>query len=136
MIDLKALAGQNYRLTLDPSAEADPTRAERPWLYRVPAKYGFIGVHGGDALVAYCDRPRLFSALLEIPGARTRQRGDTEIAVLIGPEHLDRAAGILKARRRRRLSPEARERATARLAANRFGSHSDARDAAPCCSRA
>jgi hypothetical protein len=119
VIDLRTLAGNRFRITLDPSAEADPARRSRPWYYRVPAKYGHIGVHGPDALVAYCDRPRLFPALLAIPGARVRQRGDQEIAVLLAPDNLDRAADILKARRRRRLSAEARERATARLAANR-----------------
>src|ERR1700733_11756606 len=109
MLGLRQLAGDRYRLTLDPSASPAPSRAERPCQVRFQAGYGHIGVHG-DTIVAYCDRPRLFPALLAIPRARVRQRGDHEIAILLAPEHLNRAAEILKARRRRRLSAEARER--------------------------
>jgi len=134
-IDLRSLAEDRFRLELDESALPDGFRAERPWLYRVAARYGFIAPHGGDLLAVYCDRPRLFDRLLEIPGARIRQHGDKEMTVLVGWEHLDRAAGILKARRRRRLSAEARSAATARLASNRFDSHSRAPGAAPCVSR-
>jgi hypothetical protein len=109
-IDLKILAGAKYRVILDPSAQAEPSRAERPWSYRVACKYGFIGVHGGSTLAAYCDRPRLFAALLATPGARARQRGDRELTVLVDAGQLDAAAGILKARRRRRLDEEQRQR--------------------------
>jgi hypothetical protein len=131
-VDLRELAGDRFKIALDESATAEPARSERIWLYRIPCRYGFIGVHGERTLVANCDRPRLFPALLAIPRATVRQRGDDEIAVIIEPDHLDDAAGILKAYRRRRLSADARERATARLVANRFSSHSRAPGAAPC----
>jgi hypothetical protein len=112
-VDLKTLAGDRYRIVLDPSAGDDPSHAGRPWFYRVACKYGFIGVHGGSTLAVHCDRRRLFAALLAIPGGRVWQRGDREITVLVDAEHLDAAAGILKARRRRRLTEEQRERLVA-----------------------
>jgi hypothetical protein len=110
MINLRQLAGDRFRVALDPSAERDDTRAERPWYQRAPGRYGFIGVHGPDTLMAYCHAPRLFPKLVAIPDSRVRQRGDHEIAVAFAPEHLERVADILHACRRRRLSPQERER--------------------------
>jgi hypothetical protein len=131
LIDLKRSFGHEYRITTDPSAEMDPRRSERAWYYRIPARYGWIGVAGPETLLAYCSAPRVIPRLLEIPGIVVRQRGDSEVAAAFGVSQLDDVARVLKAKRRRRMSPEARELATARLAASRFDSHSRAPDAAP-----
>jgi hypothetical protein len=53
MIDVKTLAGDRYRITLDPFAEIDTCRENRVFYYRIPAKYGFISVHGENTLAAY-----------------------------------------------------------------------------------
>lgn len=129
-IDLKALAGDRYRLALDPSADAEP-RSERAWFVRIPCKRGFISPHGPGLLAGY-GSGRVVARLLAIPGARVHQRGDQEVRVLFGPESLDAVADVLGARRRRRLSPDARERAMANLAASRFCHTQGALLAAPC----
>jgi hypothetical protein len=94
---------------LDETAEIESSRAERQWLVRIPAKHGWIGVHSDTELTAYCTARRLFPSLLAVPSTRQRQRGDRELAVSFDPEHLDRVAAILKARRKRIMSPAQRE---------------------------
>jgi hypothetical protein len=39
MIDLKAIAGDRYRITVDESATIDTAREARRWYYRIPCKY-------------------------------------------------------------------------------------------------
>jgi hypothetical protein len=114
MFDLKAFAGDRYRVALDPSAEDDP-RSERLWLYRIPCRYGFISVHGEDTLAASTDRRGLIRRLVALEGVRVHQRGDREARVLFPPGRLDSVAGLLRARRRVRLSPEERERRRAQI---------------------
>jgi hypothetical protein len=126
MINLKDLAGDRFRITLDAAAQQDPSRSERPWLYRIPARYGFVGVSGPDALMAHCHAARVTPRLLAIPGVVARQTGDAEVNATFPPDRLDEVADVLQARRRRRLSPEARGRATARLAMVRPIPHSGA----------
>jgi hypothetical protein len=111
-IDLKALAGAKYRIALDPSAGAEPSRAERPWYYRIPCKYGFIGVHGPKALMAYCKARLVISRLIALPGVAVKQRGDHEVNVTFPPERLDAVADLLQARRRIILSDAERARRT------------------------
>ena len=108
-----------------------PPGRRRPWLYRLPARYGHVGVHGSDALMAHCHAARVIPRLLAIEGVVVRQRGDVEVNVAFPPYRLDDVAAVLHVRRRRRLSPEARERATARLAASRPRPLSGAAYAAP-----
>jgi hypothetical protein len=119
-IDLKALAGVKYRVTLDPSAAGEPL-ADRPWFYRIPCKFGFIGVHGPETLMAHCRSRRLFARLLAIPDVTARQRGDREINVTFPPGRLDDVAQLLAARRcRPRLSAERRAELIARGETFRF----------------
>jgi hypothetical protein len=125
MIDLKDRAGDRYRITLDPSAALDPSHEERPWFYRVPGRKGtetfnFIGVHGANELFITSNRSGLFRRLIAIPGSSIRQQGQSEISVVFAPEHLDLAAAIIQAQRRRRLSPEARAAWVARGESTRF----------------
>jgi hypothetical protein len=112
-IDLKALAGNRYRITLDESAAGEPL-ADRPWSYRIPCKYGFISVHGPGTLAAWTGSRLKIASLAEAPGARVHQRGDREIRVLFTPDRLDEIARLLGARRRRpRLSEEHRAKLAA-----------------------
>ncbi len=120
MIDLKAFAGQKYRVTLDESADLDGSREERLWCYRIPCKYGFIGVHGPPKLMAFCKATRLFTALLALPGVESRQRGDKELNVTFPVESLDVVADCLHARRRRRVSDAEKARLVAMSAEHRF----------------
>ena len=114
MIDLKALAGDRYRLTLDPSAEADSCRAERASYHRIPCKHGFVSPHGPTLLAGY-GVGRIVARLIAIPGVRIHQRGDHEARVLFPAALLDAVADVLKARRRPALSDKERQRRAERL---------------------
>jgi len=83
-----------------------------------PPRYGQIEWHcdgvncwscalpGQLALAVYSDRPRLFEKLWAIPGVRRHQTGDTEMRAVFPPDALEQVALVIKARRRRSLSPE------------------------------
>jgi hypothetical protein len=110
MIDLKAQFGDRYRITPDESSSVDTDRETRLWCHRIPCRYGFISVHGEDTLAAWTDRRGMIRRLVALEGVRLHQRGDREARVLFPPDRLDSVAGLLRARRRVRLSPEERER--------------------------
>ena len=105
----RALA-KPYRLRVQVDAEGFPF---------IPGRYGQIEWHcdgvncwscalpGQLALAVYSDRPRLWA----IPGVRRHQTGDTEMRAVLPPDALEQVALVIKARRRRSLSPtEARRR--------------------------
>jgi hypothetical protein len=91
-----------YRLRVVIDAEGFPV---------IPGRYGQVEWFDGVDLAVYTDRPRLFARLWAIPGVTRHQTGDTEMRAVFPPECLQRVAQIIKARRRRTLSPdEARRR--------------------------
>jgi len=49
---------------------------------------------------------RLFGKLWAVPGVRRHQTGDTEIRAVVAPEAMEQVVRVIKARRRRSLSPE------------------------------
>jgi len=73
----------------------------------IPGRLGQIEYHDGHELAVYTDRPRLLPKLRTIPGVRRHQTGDQEMRALFPVEALDQVAGVIRARRRRVLSPEA-----------------------------
>ena len=103
---LRALA-KPYRLRVQVDAEGFPF---------IPGRYGQIEWHcdgvncwscalpGQFALAVYTDRPRLFEKLW-IPGVRRHQTGDSEMRAVFPPDSLELVALVIKARRRRSLSP-------------------------------
>jgi hypothetical protein len=105
---LRALA-KPYRLRVQVDAEGFPF---------IPGRYGQVEWHCDDvncwscslpgqlALAVYSDRPRLFGKLWAIPGVRRHQTGDTEMRGVFPPAALEQVAQVIKARRRRSLSPE------------------------------
>ena len=114
MIDLKELAGKRYRVALDKSRSDEPSREERLWLYQIPCQRGHIGVWGENTLSAWTDRTPTSKRLEAIPGVKVVQRGDRELQVTFGPERLDAVAELLKARKKRQLTDEQREKLVAR----------------------
>jgi len=72
----------------------------------IPGRYGRIEWFDGKEFAVYTNRPRLFPKLWAIPGVRRYQTGDTEMRAVFPPEALEQVASVIKARRRRTLSPE------------------------------
>jgi hypothetical protein len=115
-IDLRTLATElGLRCIFPEWAKGEP-REDRLCLWQIPCKHGHISIHGLDSLAAYCDRPRIFAGLLAVPGVRVHQRGDSELTVTFAPGRLPAVAAVLKARKRRTLSPEQRAALQDRLA--------------------
>jgi hypothetical protein len=113
-----------YRLRVQADAEGFPV---------IPGRYGQIEWHcdGQDcaarfggfcslprqfALAVYTDRPRLFQKLWAIPGVKRHQTGDHEMRAVFPPEALEQVAGVIKARRKRTLSPEVARKLGAKTA--------------------
>jgi hypothetical protein len=61
---------------------------------------------GRFALAVYTVRPRIFGRLWSTPGVRRHQTGDTEMRAVFTPEALPQVARVIRARRRRALTPE------------------------------
>lgn len=97
-------AARGCRLVAD--AEGWPT---------IPGRYGQVEYHNGRQLAVYTDRPRLVSKLLAA-GCRRHQTGDTEARLLFAASALPVVARVIRARRRRSLSPETARRLGARTA--------------------
>ena len=110
---LRALA-EPYRFRVQLDAEGFPV---------IPGRYGQIEWYCDDvncaarsggfcalpdqfALAVHTDRPRLFEKLWAIPGVKRYQTGDTEMRAVFQPEALEHVARIIKALRKRALSPE------------------------------
>lgn len=112
--DLPSLARDlRVRYGLDPS-DADSPRSERPWLWRIPGKYGHVSVHGRNRLAVTCTTNRLRTRLLTIPGVVIHQDGDTEFSALFAPECLRSVCEVIKPKRRRVLTPDQRAALVAR----------------------
>ena len=86
-----------YRFRVQPDIEGFPV---------ISGRYGQIEWFDGEDLAVYTNRPRLFARLWTIPGVRRHQTGDAEICAVFPAEALRQVAAVIKARRRRTLSPE------------------------------
>jgi hypothetical protein len=130
MLDLKTLAGDRYRITLDPSAEGEP-RSERCWYYRIPGqstggRTSFISVHGPGMLAAWSNRRQIVRRLESLPGVCIHQRGDDEIRILFAVDRLEEVATIIRARRRPQMSEAQRRASKERLSRFQFSRTSSA----------
>lgn len=77
---------------------------------------GFCALPGQLALAVHTDRPRLFEKLWAIPGVKRHQTGDREMRAVFPPEALGQVAAVIKARRKRTLTPEVALKLGARTA--------------------
>jgi hypothetical protein len=71
---------------------------------------GFCALPRQLALAVHTNRPRLFEKLWAIPGVKRHQTGEQEMRAVFPPEALEQVAAVIKARRRRTLSPQAARR--------------------------
>jgi len=119
-VDLKATFGRSFRYAMDPAyaVERSEFRAiEKPWLTRIPCRFGFIAVHGGRRLSAYATTRR--RALAALSCVTVAQQGDGEVLVTFDVTDLPVVAELLVARRPPRLSPEEQARRRDRMLALR-----------------
>ena len=122
-VDLAARFGDRFRLNweADDRTKLLWPREDHPWLYRIPCRYGHVGVQGGELLYAFSDRPRIGRQLRTLPFIE-RAAGDLEVRIVFQVDQLAAVLAILRPYRRRRLSNAARAELVDRGAATRFGS--------------
>jgi len=136
-INLRERFGRRYRVEYEPSYYAERgagARADDPWPMVIPCENGHICPWGGSTLTA-CTKAAgsVANRLKALPFTTVAQDGSDGANVLFDVNHFDVVATIMKPRRRRRLSPEARRAAGERLAKYQFRHAVQAPDLArPC----
>lgn len=129
---MNILDPKKYRVTLDPSwASAGPEerRTARQWYELIPcSRGGMIYLVSDDPVTLACYLPstrRARNIAETVPGVRLDLM-DGEAVIYFGPGDLDLITSLAGARRRRRLSPEAKARAAERIKPYQFKGRSDA----------
>ncbi|MFC1597104.1 hypothetical protein ACFL5Q_04080 [Planctomycetota bacterium] len=118
-INLNQRFGDQYRVEYEESYYAERGengRAEDPWLMILPCHHGHICPWGDTQLAACTRRPgQIVNRLKALQFTTVAQDSEDGANVLFDVKHFDQVAEIMRPRRRRRLSPEARRAAGERL---------------------
>lgn len=117
-VNLAEFCGDRYKVVDD--GTDDPCREERPWCMEIQGRYGAIYPYGSthfhpDLLAVRVDSPRIWMRDFDHLGLKVRQWGDDEKVFLFPVSMLDEIAGLIKARRRRQVSPEQKAELLRRL---------------------
>jgi hypothetical protein len=134
-VNLLEMFGDRFRVSFDPAYDPDhvPRTKLDPWMMQLLCERGVIYPYGGDRLAVEIDsRPQTAKAVGAIPGVVLYQDGSTEKTFLFPLSLFDQVAGIVRPRKRRRLSDEQRAAFVSSGSATRFPSRgSDASQATP-----
>ena len=108
-IDLKALAGDKYRVTIEQSYYADSGSTQKrnrdPYLWQVVGRHGDVFLWSPDRLaVSTHKRGGIASRLRELPCTTVVQDGQDGLTLTFEAQHLDTVADLAKLRRRPVLS--------------------------------
>jgi len=123
-VNLAERFGRQYRVTFDPAARTWGERQD-PWMMQLPCAGPGVTIypHGGDRLAAEVNgRPGVARKLAQLPGVTCTQYGGFggDCTFVFSLALWDAVAEIVKPRRRRVLSEEARAALIERTAATRF----------------
>jgi hypothetical protein len=127
-VDLRrTFAGCPFKFAWDEAYHVerpDHRRIEAAWLTTLPCRVGTIYPHGGRRLAALCTAGAPTRRALEALACVTVRQGGgpgcPEVTVTFDVADFGTVAAIMQPRRRRRLSPEQRAEASARLQAYKF----------------
>jgi hypothetical protein len=111
-LNLKALFGGRFKIRLDESAFCAAESKNDSWYYQIPCKYGHIYAYSDRLLAYYCDSGRVRRERLhrQHPEIEVCQWGDYEAVFLLPPDQLELIAKYARPRRKRKLSPEHRQK--------------------------
>ena len=120
VIDLKKLAGDKYRVTIEASYYADTGSAQNrnrdPYLWLIVGRHGEVFLWSPDRLaVSTYKRGGIARRLLDLPYTEVAQDGSDGVTVTFAAEHLDEVAQIVRLRRRPVLTDERRAELSARM---------------------
>lgn len=136
-VNLRKTFGRQYKVAHEQSFHAERPEfraAEEAWLQVILCQSGHIFPWGGDLLAASTAKGGSVAKRLKaLPGVEVVQDGADGATVVFPVDRFDEIAQIIKPRRRRRLSPEARARAVERLRKYRFQPAVGAGSEAPPC---
>jgi hypothetical protein len=102
--NFQSVFGARYQIGHDPAAKTASEKAD-PWMMTLPCENGVIYPHGANRLAVEC-KTKTANKLMAIPTITVHQHGDTEWTLLFDLEMADLVFGIVKPRKRRRLSEE------------------------------
>ena len=125
LLDLKVMFGRRFKLGVDPSYHAerpDLRHDARPWLRTILCQHGEIIPWGNSTLAAVTAKAGTVARRLKaLPNIEVWQDGSDGVTVLFDAADFDQIADIMRPRRRRHLTPEARAAAGERLRKYQFG---------------
>lgn len=114
MINLREYYGKQYKIFLDESWEymENKSEEEKPWCYELRGKYGLIYPYDDSTLAVMVTSESIKGRLKRNFKGRvaTFWDGDGEGVFLFDPGLIYEIAEMIRARRRRQLSPEAKEK--------------------------
>jgi hypothetical protein len=112
-VDLRALAGDRFRVAHDPAYHAehgDRGRTDDPWLLTIPCRFGHFFPWGGNRL-AFSTNTRGGTAkvLTSLPFVQMEQDAEDGYTLTFAVGHFDEVAQLAKPKRRRRLTSDHRQ---------------------------
>jgi hypothetical protein len=136
-INLREHFGDRFRVRHEESyhAQRGPRAwADDPWLQIIPCDFGHICPWGGTRLAACTNgRGPTATKLTGLPCVKVVQNGTDGVNVTFDVADFEQVAAVMRPKRVRRLSPEARKAAGERLAKYQFRPAVEpARDERPC----
>lgn len=122
MVDLKKLAGDKYRVTIEPSYYAETGSAQKrnrdPYLWQVVGRHGDVFLWSPDRLaVSTHKRGGIARRLLELPCTTVVQDGQDGLTLTFEAQYLDTVADLAKLHKRPVLSEERRAELSERMKA-------------------
>ena len=125
-IDLKSLAGDKFRVTIESSYYAETGSAQKrnrdPYLWLVVGRHGDVFMWSPELLaVSTHKRGGIASRLRELPCTTVVQDGQDGLTMTFPAQYLDTVADLVKSRRRPVLSEERRAELSARMKSIRKG---------------
>ncbi len=127
-IDLRAVFGSRFRVTLDHESAEGP-RDNSPWVQQILCQGRGVIIYpqGGDMLAVEVNHRRTIAAkLASLPGVRIHQDGDHEKTFLVAAGLFDQVAEIVRPRRRRTLTQAQRQALSAHAFQPRDGARKTA----------
>jgi hypothetical protein len=118
-VNLKERFGRRFKVALDESYHAERSQyreSEAPWLMMIPCQHGHICPWGGENLAA-CTRTAgpIAKRLKALPFATVAQDGSDGANVVFPVDHFAQVAALMRPRKRRHLSDEAKAKAIQNL---------------------
>jgi len=122
-IDLWRTFGRDYRVGTDPACDPASINIDKldPWCFIMTGKAGTIWSYGGDLLAVDIDyHNSIAKKVRAVSGVSVLIDGDREKTFLFPLRLFQEVAVLVQPRRRRKLSPERRKAAAARLVPYHF----------------